>query len=71
MICCSRPGLTEALYILYIYIYVYEFFCFFLFFININCIYFNLLTIDNRRTKTMTNDRPDLSSEGAPDINKP
>jgi hypothetical protein len=24
MICCSQPGLTEALYILYIYIIIYR-----------------------------------------------
>jgi hypothetical protein len=40
------------------------------FFIHSNCIYNILLMTDNRRTRTMTNDRPDSSSEGAPDINK-
>jgi hypothetical protein len=37
-------------------------------FAHINCTYNILLTMDDRRTQTMTNDRPDLSSEGAPDI---
>jgi hypothetical protein len=57
MICCFQPGLTEALYILYIYEFLR----------NSNCTYFNLWTIDNRLTKTMTNDRLDPSLEGAPD----
>jgi hypothetical protein len=59
MICCSQPGLTEAIYICCIYIYV--------FLTNSNCIY-HLLTIDSRRSKTVTNDRPDPPSEGAPDF---
>jgi hypothetical protein len=58
MSCCSQPGLTEALYILYIYR---------LFFIHMNLYILNFS--DNRETKTMTNDRPDPSSEGAPDFN--
>jgi hypothetical protein len=46
--------------LVYIYIWV--------FLTNSNCIYFNLLMIDNRwTTKTMTNDRPDPSLEGASD----
>jgi hypothetical protein len=32
-------------------------------------IYIYIFT-NNRRTKTMTNDRPDLTSEGTPDIDK-
>jgi hypothetical protein len=48
-----------AINIVYIYIWVYL--------RNSNCTYFNVLTIDNRLTKTMTNDRPDPTSEVAPD----
>jgi hypothetical protein len=48
---------------IYIYIYIYK-----LFFIHMNLYILNF--IDNRRTKTMTNNRPDPSSEGAPDIKK-
>jgi hypothetical protein len=61
MICCSQSGLTQALYIMYEYIYM-----------PLTCgLHVNLyIFTNNGRIMIMTNDRPDLTSEGAPDIGK-
>jgi hypothetical protein len=64
MICCTEPGLTDALYILYIHIlnnmYNVQ---------NINILY--IMTTDLLLlTVTLTNDRPVLLSERAPYMDK-
>jgi hypothetical protein len=62
------PGLTNRNWVLPSVPYIYRSSDRRAFYLLNNCTrIYHLLTIDSRLTKTMTNDRPDLSSERAPD----